>query len=376
MLRPYINFLSAANTFSIAKDKKSVNLALETSLLFDPKDARKDLYLISQFRRFLEKLEKAIDPQSDTEVSFKAFDGEVLTEFLTDLGAAILNLDNVYLQNLTRVLNKELKKANDDQASTFHKIFENPESKTFVLRIVNAWEQATPVDLKYMVNSTLQNKEDSKLTEFVAYLNELYSEKDYKKLQKLLRKLEKKDGEEDLVKQFLEFVFIDRYDNLKPSTRTKFHVKTKKLCDYFVRKFLRDPTASLVREPLNTKITFEDVQSRDSGSLEATDSEENSPNIKEIERNAIVINKDVVIDVDHTDMVEDTTETRLTIDEEHTDMVEDTTVNENGAKEVGNTQMRRNTKAGIDSRERIIESSVKDFFNKNVSTEILDIGDV
>lgn len=203
---------------ALSLQSRSVNLALETSFLFDPQDIKENATFINKVQNVLDKLKTVLEPPSTV---FRATnngsqDPVVLNRFLAQIGSSLIKFDNNDFKKLTSdfrdavfrhaIKNKE-----------FHQLFEDERLRAFIKNTVTIWADTDPMVLKVEIAKNLIGVDTDATIKLITMLNKVFNATDEPKFKKLIKKFTKSIKHKDFTKFFtktIDFVVFKRYKKL------------------------------------------------------------------------------------------------------------------------------------------------------------------
>uniref|UniRef100_A0A2A4JC33 Uncharacterized protein n=1 Tax=Heliothis virescens TaxID=7102 RepID=A0A2A4JC33_HELVI len=206
---------------SLDPSPRSVNVALETSFLFEPKDANENISFIKNIKDFLDKLYKILAPQAKQQQKFRSEtepkpERKFFFGFIKDAGEAFLNITSSKIEKAISVIKAEFTK----RASDNEDILPSIAPRSNVERHhedFNDLSHTNGDDIKESLR-TMMEDEDSALGGIAKKMNQYYTEDEVKKMYKLLRKftkyLEADMDTSKVVKEIFQVVFSDKFSSL------------------------------------------------------------------------------------------------------------------------------------------------------------------
>ncbi|CAH2218429.1 jg17268 [Pararge aegeria aegeria] len=215
---------------------RSVNVALETSLLFQPGE-QNNIAFLNKIRNFIDQIEKAITP-------VKAFlrsavdKKNIFSKFLEKITHILLKYEDQDLEETAIILTNEVeKKLNDEE------IF-SENTKNAIMKILKEYCKVDAKLIRNNLNNALKGNEII-VTLLADKINSHFDENDYVKLEDLLHKTAKnvksdnakadkaKMGEiKKIVKEFLN-ILKDKFDSLDESIKNQTNKDIGNMLQFF-----------------------------------------------------------------------------------------------------------------------------------------------
>ncbi|KAF9416871.1 hypothetical protein HW555_005874 [Spodoptera exigua] len=227
-----LSLTAYAATAVIEPSPRSVNVALETSFLFEPKEMNDNIAFIKNIKDFLDKLYTMLAPQlknynryRDLRASkqFRADDRRKLN--FVDLFQEYCNhVANITLSSFDQsasVIKKEVFKMVDLNKSTLKHILPDKNIKEIMTDLLNKTHGVKTYQRCHKIPA---------MRRFSRKMDRIYTQRDMKKLHKYLKKFNEaiestsKSDATKIVKEFIRFAIVDKYDELN-ETDKKFFVK-------------------------------------------------------------------------------------------------------------------------------------------------------
>ncbi|KAJ0184288.1 hypothetical protein K1T71_000711 [Dendrolimus kikuchii] len=244
-----ILFFSSLIGLSLSCNPRSVSLAVETSLVFEPNDVRKNTSILNNIKTFIDNLQRALT-NDDYQLRAKEENANILTSFLYDLGKIVLNYD----ENLFNLLKESFTKFH---SNNLHKRFEfigmfpNIKLRSFFKNTFKEWSVMKTDSLKKEIKKFMDDDGETAVVLFFKSLNRFFDEKDARKLYKILYKF-KHANEENISDAFgnvITFMYLDKYLNSNQAAIAEF----QRECDKFALYISEAYKSRVYDEELNSK---------------------------------------------------------------------------------------------------------------------------
>ncbi|CAB3258306.1 unnamed protein product [Arctia plantaginis] len=214
-------------------DDRTVNVAIETSFQFEPEDINNEKGIVTNLKSFIDKIYRSLEPAAS--LTFRQTPDKItLSNFLTDFGNSVLNLTDENVQNVVKILNKQLQEYK--ASGSFRSIFSDSDLKKDLTKTVHNWSNTDAKKLKKKLQKLMRDG-NPELQKVTSQLNTLYNKQDLntfynfkKKLNKYLRKNKNVDN---LIKDWLDFSIFERYNKLNASSKVTVMDSVRSLSDYF-----------------------------------------------------------------------------------------------------------------------------------------------
>lgn len=221
---------------SVNPSPRSVNVALETSFLFEPKDINDNISFIKNIKVFLDKLYNILAPQARDIQQFRTEPARKFSfvDFIKNVGDSFMNFTDGKLQKTIRSLDVQVGKMANKSKSTIKDILPNKSIKEYLQESVKQWAQMDAELLRHKLNK-LMNENNPLLQNFGKRMNDYYNEEDVKKLNKYLTKLSNMEpnmSPSKLIKDALHFGILEKYKNLNYTSRVNLVNDMKLLADF------------------------------------------------------------------------------------------------------------------------------------------------
>lgn len=212
---------------------RTVNIAIETSFQFEPKDINNEKGIVTNLKSFIDKIYRSLEPAASQ--NFRQTPDKItLSKFLTDFGNSILNLTDENFHNVVKTLIKQLHEYRTSRS--FHSIFSDSKLKKDIKKMVYNWANTDAKKLKRNLQELITNGNPD-LQKLTSQLNTLYNKQDLQIFYKYNKKLNKYLGEnknlDKLIKDWLDFSIFERYNKLNASSKVKVMDSLRSLSDYF-----------------------------------------------------------------------------------------------------------------------------------------------
>lgn len=274
---------------ALSMGTRSVNLNLETSLLFDSDD-RRHLPLLKSMRSILDTIYKSLSPGDPTLRSTNENGGDpspgatlratdengkdILTKFLKELGAVVLNYEDHDVRAIIEVLNEDINSYYEKKKAVDDPMVFNPKLRMYVKNKLKEWMSSNPFELKDKITSFVKNINSYNILED---FNEAFSTDDELTLNMFLNDLKEYPKTRNvsnlssLVKDIGKFVIFKRYDNLNEIPKTKLQNAVNNLFGNGITRDQEETSSSnKPKMDKNKKVKNETTLSDDS---EASDGE-------------------------------------------------------------------------------------------------------
>lgn len=274
-------------------DPQTVNLALETSLLFQPKDVKNNVELIKNLKNFLDKLYKVISPaanwrankeltvknqvtpDNNREHSFRTDTKKVLTDFLIALGMVLVNHTDVHLKNITNTFYKTIDELYYKE-SLFHEVFIESKLKNYIRNIVKDWNDAEPDVLRTEIRKIIFIDSDPIFRKFFKKLNRYFDfDADEKKVKNIVTKIYKYPKQnKDLSRVMydgLKYLIFDHYNALNYTSKLKIAGQLQKITNYITDKYsnkIIDPT---IGTDFRKSLIYDDIEDLNNDMIDMSD---------------------------------------------------------------------------------------------------------
>ncbi|PZC75448.1 hypothetical protein B5X24_HaOG206057 [Helicoverpa armigera] len=242
---------------SVDPSPRSVNVALETSFLFEPKDANENISFIKNIKDFLDKLYKILAPQTKYQKKFRSETDVVeqkperkwgFFDWIKSAGEQFLNMTAPKIEAAASVVQTEVSKVAEQGVNAIKDVLpEMPEMPSFhdVMPDMPSFKandhgeskvfKPSGDNIKESIKIMLQDDNEA-LNEVAKKMNQYYTEEEVKKLHKLLRKFTKYlDADVDtskVIKEIFQVVFLDKYKSLNETAKANLVKDFEFLCDY------------------------------------------------------------------------------------------------------------------------------------------------
>ncbi|XP_061381931.1 uncharacterized protein LOC116778238 [Danaus plexippus] len=210
---------------------QSVNLNLETSLLFEPGDENSTLFL-EKIQNLLDQIKHAISAKP----VFRNRDDDVFTNFLNNFLNVLVKYDGKDLKMFIQKLNIVFKKMFNSNV-----IF-SENSKSIIQDFLKEHAYKESDELKSYVRMTTDNKNDILLFALKEF-NKFYNKNDAHKMDDVITRLDKKikKNMSKIIKQALNIMFVDKFKELDETMRNEF----KTILDTFLKNFSKNGKSNL-----------------------------------------------------------------------------------------------------------------------------------
>uniref|UniRef100_A0A2A4JAX1 Uncharacterized protein n=1 Tax=Heliothis virescens TaxID=7102 RepID=A0A2A4JAX1_HELVI len=246
---------------SLDPSPRSVNVALETSFLFEPKDANENISFIKNIKDFLDKLYKILAPQAKQQQKFRSEtepkpERKFFFDFIKDAGQALLNITSAKIEKAVSVIKSELTKGASDIEDILpaprSNVARNDEDFNDLLSNTNG------DDIKESLR-TMMEDEDSALGGIAKKMNQYYTEDEVKKMHKLLRKftkyLEADMDASKVVKEIFHVVFSDKFSSLNGTAQASLVKDFELLVEH-----MKSNKQQLTQQTTSKRVILPDVE--------------------------------------------------------------------------------------------------------------------
>ncbi|XP_035457512.1 uncharacterized protein LOC118281134 [Spodoptera frugiperda] len=240
-----LSLFAYASTAVQEPSPRSVNVALETSFLFEPKDINENLQFVKNVKNFLDKLYSMLAPQvkeyssSQKPADLQQFRADIHPQtqlesrklFFIDLYKEfcdfVSNITSNTLEQSLTVIKKEINQILDSNQEILKEIIPDKNIK----KILDESYDGAKSNVKYCHKNIAFKK-------FARKMERMYTQQELKKLQKCLRKLDNaiennnKSDATRIVREFIQIGIIDKYSQLNVPGRDMFVREMKVLLDY------------------------------------------------------------------------------------------------------------------------------------------------
>lgn len=214
-------------------DDRTVNIAIETSFQFEPKDINNEKGIITNIKSFIDKIYRSLEPAASPYFR-QTPDKITLSTFLRDFGMNVLNLTDEHVLIIVKTLNNHFQEYKTSK--TFHSIFSDSGLKKHITKTVHNWANLNAKELKKKLEKLIKDGNPD-LQKVTSQLNTLYNKQDldifYNYNKKLNKYLRKKKNVYKLIKEWLDFSILERYSKLNASSKVKVKDIMISLSDYF-----------------------------------------------------------------------------------------------------------------------------------------------
>ncbi|XP_068627119.1 phosphatidylinositol 3-kinase 1-like [Battus philenor] len=213
--------------FSLASKPRSVNLALETTFEFNNKH---DVAIIEKVRKFLDKIENAVDEKLSIRTGKDNVSEYEFTDFLRELLTTINSFNDKNLKAVLRIFNEEIRSHNY-RGYRFKEIMEDGKLRRYILLTLKKIKD-TPIhllrkQLKMNLKGLKKKYINKQNTSFLNFLNVLYKRQSPAALKKTIENFKlykntKKDTDanlRDIIRNAIKTIIYDRYSNLEDNVR-------------------------------------------------------------------------------------------------------------------------------------------------------------
>ncbi|XP_022833122.1 uncharacterized protein LOC111361026 [Spodoptera litura] len=225
---------------------RSVNVALETSFLFEPKNIRENIKFVKNIKDFLDKLYAMLAPQlkdyntSQNPTGSKQFRADTMQQidnrrldFLVLFKEVCYNMANASsstFDHALSIIKEEMYQIIDTNQYKLNEIIPDENLKKIIKDSFDKLHNTT-YNVKHCHRNPIFKR-------FAKKMDRIYSKEDLKKLLKYLRKFNKaidvnsKLDASRIVKEFIQFGVIDKYNDLNVPGKNIFIKETGLLLDY------------------------------------------------------------------------------------------------------------------------------------------------
>lgn len=235
---------------------RSVNVALETSFLFEPKDVNENISFIQNIKVFLDKLYKILAPQAQEIQQFRASNNNKnersisFTDFIKKLGESFLNFNGLKAKDTVKVLKSEVSKIYNQTHSTINEVIPDFGVKQYIKDTIKKWATEDVPTLKDKLKKII-NDNNPLLTTFARRLNDYYTEDDIKKLNKLLKKLnhhlENDMDTSKIVRDAIDIGIHEKFKKLNTTSKISLMNDMKLLSDFISQTKPKDNTKVILK---------------------------------------------------------------------------------------------------------------------------------
>ncbi|KAJ8706575.1 hypothetical protein PYW07_012653 [Mythimna separata] len=227
---------------------RSVNVAVETSFLFDPKDLDDNKSFVKNVKGFLDKLYNILEPPHTNQRSNRAEiksqeikDNPNFIEVVKDIGSHFVNMPGTKIKEAVNTIHGEVSKITDNKKGQekIKEILPDEKLKEMLKASLSEWLKSNPEEMRRIINSTI-TEGSPLLTTFARRVNSYYNELDVKKLNKILKKF-RRNIENDIdntkvLKELLHNAIIKKYNSLNETAKQALVSDLKVFSGFLIAK--------------------------------------------------------------------------------------------------------------------------------------------
>ncbi|KAJ8704905.1 hypothetical protein PYW08_012225 [Mythimna loreyi] len=226
---------------------RSVNVAVETSFLFDPKDIDDNKSFVKNVKGFLDKLYNILEPvpiQKHFRTEKKLQQDINSTDFMEvvkNIGSHFVNMPGTKIKEAVNTIHGEVSKIADNKKGQekIKEILPDEKIKMMLKQSIDGWLKSNPEEMRQMINTTIT--EDSPLlTTFARRVNSYYNDADVKKLNKILKKfrrnIENNIDNSKIIKELLHNAIFKKYNSLNESAKSALLSDLKIFSGFLIAK--------------------------------------------------------------------------------------------------------------------------------------------
>lgn len=241
------------SVLSAKTNPRSINLAIESQFFLDPKDVEDNSSLLEKVKGFINKLQDTIAPHP---VTFRrTLKKEILTDFLTELGKLVMNIDDNKFSTLTQDLKDVVDKKGETPA--FNEVLRDKYFIQFIKTTVNEWSKTEPTKLKLEIARYVTDSENESIfVTFFQKLNKYFIDTDKFMLSNIVKDFKKAiqgNDYKNVLNKAVDFIIRDKFKKANKEFIKSFDNDVMELSGYLMNKGKTDttPTPSTVPSKLN-----------------------------------------------------------------------------------------------------------------------------